>query len=207
VFHSLYSNAINGSLWTIGFEFFFYLALIIFFPIRKKLKQQRLILASIILICIICHILCKQKIISIHFILKPQFLFELGHYFFIGSFFATFNWNKIPNKFIFVIFSWLAILIIIIFKCNIALIAFPFAFLVLFFGKKSHLFSVKIKKYIGDPSYGIYLYAFPLQQLLIFYFQPTTLALLWTSSIGALLFGICSWFFVEEKFLQLKLKI
>jgi peptidoglycan/LPS O-acetylase OafA/YrhL len=57
---------------------------------------------------------------------------------------------------------------------------------------------------LGDPSYGIYLYAFPIQQFIVYFYKPSTFELFLYASIGAFAFGILSWKLVEKKALNLK---
>ena len=57
---------------------------------------------------------------------------------------------------------------------------------------------------IGDYSYGIYIYSFPIQQTLMYYFKFSTGKLICYSVLISLLFGVLSWFFVEKKLLAFK---
>lgn len=60
----------------------------------------------------------------------------------------------------------------------------------------------------GDPSYGIYLYAFPIQQLMIFYFYENY------GFVGTLIFSViitvfvayASWHIIEKNAIKLKPK-
>jgi peptidoglycan/LPS O-acetylase OafA/YrhL len=56
-----------------------------------------------------------------------------------------------------------------------------------------------------DISYGVYLYAWPIQILLIWYFAPISpwLVML-VATIGACLCGYASWILIEKPFLTLK---
>ena len=58
----------------------------------------------------------------------------------------------------------------------------------------------------GDFSYGLYLYAFPVQQLLVFYYGEHLNGLLMftISLILTLVLAIISWYLVEKPFLKLK---
>ena len=58
----------------------------------------------------------------------------------------------------------------------------------------------------GDFSYGIYIYAFPIEQLLALYgvYKWGLVAYLALSLIGSLAIAIVSWFVVEKRFLTLK---
>ena len=77
-------------------------------------------------------------------------------------------------------------------------------FLVIYLGKQTSRVANFVHASIGDPSYGIYLYAFPLQQFIIYWFRPSTLMLFVASTIGAFIFGYLSWILIEKKALALK---
>jgi peptidoglycan/LPS O-acetylase OafA/YrhL len=75
---------------------------------------------------------------------------------------------------------------------------------VIYVGKQTSHAASFVHQRIGDPSYGIYLYSFPLQQLIIYWFRPSTLMLFVASTIGAFIFGYLSWILIEKKALALK---
>jgi peptidoglycan/LPS O-acetylase OafA/YrhL len=75
---------------------------------------------------------------------------------------------------------------------------------VIFVGKQTSRAASFVHQRIGDPSYGIYLYAFPLQQFIIYWFRPSTIMLFVASTIGAFIFGYLSWILIEKKALALK---
>jgi peptidoglycan/LPS O-acetylase OafA/YrhL len=56
----------------------------------------------------------------------------------------------------------------------------------------------------GDPSYGIYIYAFPIQQILIFYFKFELVEFIIYSAILSIIMGYLSWHFVEKRALRYK---
>ncbi len=58
----------------------------------------------------------------------------------------------------------------------------------------------------GDYSYGLYIYAYPLQQLLATRFH-SPLAFFAATYPLTLLAAVCSWHFIEEPSLKLKYKI
>ena len=76
----------------------------------------------------------------------------------------------------------------------------PYLFVMLGCYIKSNLFS----KY-GDFSYGIYIYAFPIQQLVIMNIPDISPMKLTTYSFGiTLALSVFSWFYVERPILKLK---
>ena len=56
----------------------------------------------------------------------------------------------------------------------------------------------------GDSSYGIYIYSFPIQQLLVYFGVNTIDSLLILSILISIVFGYASWHGIEKKALQLK---
>jgi peptidoglycan/LPS O-acetylase OafA/YrhL len=58
---------------------------------------------------------------------------------------------------------------------------------------------------LGDCSYGLYIYAFPIQQLIIHYYTGASiLEVTVYSSIFTLILALISWHFVEKKALSYK---
>jgi peptidoglycan/LPS O-acetylase OafA/YrhL len=59
---------------------------------------------------------------------------------------------------------------------------------------------------IGDFSYGVYLYAYPVQQTLLHYSKLSISGweLVWYSGLVTSLFAVASWYLVEQPALRLK---
>ncbi len=204
VFDQNSNTAINGSLWTMGFEFFFYLVLLVLFPFRKF----RMVILSVILMTIgvllysnLFHI---ESLRHINFKLRVDLIAELGFFFMLGAFWSSLTWNKIPFRKLLAILSGIALIAVIYLKLNPIWLGFSWPYLVLYFGQGSSKLAEWIHSTIEDPSYGIYLYAFPVQQLLIYWLQPSVALLLWTSTIISFVLGIASWKWIEKKMLRFK---
>ena len=204
VFDNNPNTAINGSLWTMGFEFFFYLVLLLLFPIR----QYKNILAPIILIAIV--ILLYGNLYHINFLrtvefkLRVDLIFELGTYFLIGSFWGLLDWNNLKYENYLFGFSCIGMAIVIAMKLNPIWLSLAWPYIVLYIGQRTSKLAGWVHKNIEDPSFGIYLYAFPVQQLIIYFFKPSVFMLLWSSTIVSFILGICSWKWFEKKVLKLK---
>ncbi len=60
---------------------------------------------------------------------------------------------------------------------------------------------------IGDMSYGIYIYAFPIQQTLMHFFEFNTYQLMASSLCGSIVCGYFSWHLIEKRALKYKNRI
>lgn len=204
VFDKLPNTAINGSLWTMGFEFFFYLVLLAIYPIRKYKRISQLLLLIVIAMLFIGNLYFIDELRVAPFRLRVDFIFELGLFFMIGAFFGLIDWNNIPYKKHIAIFATIVTLAILFIQVNPIWLCFTWPYLVIFIGQGSSKFSNWIHTNLEDPSYGIYLYAFPVQQSIIYFFHPSVTVLLWTSTLIAFVFGILSWKLIEKKTLRFK---
>lgn len=204
VFDSNSNTAINGSLWTMGFEFFFYLVLLLLFPFRKfKWLISTLLIITVagLLYSNLFHI---ESLKHVNFKLRVDFIVELGFFFLIGSFWAAVEWKKIPYRTLLASIAFVSSILIIYFKLNPIWLGFSWPYLVLYIGQGRSRLADWIHHHIEDPSYGIYLYAFPVQQLIIYFAQPSVMFLLWSSTIISFILGIASWKFIEKKMLRFK---
>lgn len=204
VFDKLPNTAINGSLWTMGFEFFFYLVLLTLYPIRKNKLISQIILLIAICILLIGNLYFIDQLSVVQFRLRVDFIFELGLFFLIGACLGTINWSNILFKKQLAIMAAFTTIGILYFQPNPIWLCFTWPYLVLYIGQGSSKFSNWIHEKLEDPSYGIYLYAFPIQQSIIYFFQPSVTILIWSSTLIAFIFGILSWKYIEKKTLQFK---
>ena len=204
VFDTLPNTAINGSLWTMGFEFFFYLVLLMIYPFRKYPLVIQIILCLTIIFLFIGNIYFIDELRVVPFRLRVDFIFELGLFFMIGAFLGAIDWKHILYKKQIAIIATIITVAILYFQPNPIWLCFTWPYLVIFIGQGSSKFSNWIHANLEDPSYGIYLYAFPVQQSIIYFFHPSVTVLLWTSTLIAFGLGILSWKLVEKKTLQFK---
>lgn len=204
VFDTLPNTAINGSLWTMGFEFFFYLMLLMIYPFRKYPLVIQIILCLTIIILFIGNIYFIDELRVVPFRLRVDFIFELGVFFMIGAFLGAIDWKDILYKKQMAIIATIITVAILYFQPNPIWLCFTWPYLVIFIGQGSSKFSNWIHANLEDPSYGIYLYAFPVQQSIIYFFHPSVTVLLWTSTLIAFGLGILSWKLIEKKTLQFK---
>jgi peptidoglycan/LPS O-acetylase OafA/YrhL len=204
VFDNNANTAINGSLWTMGFEFFFYLVLLLLFPIRhlKKILMPTLLIGIVILMYgNLFHI---NDLRTVDFKLRVDLIFELGAFFLAGSFWGMLDWSKMKYENHIFIATCISMGAVIAFKLNPIWLCLSWPYIVLYIGQKTSKLAGWIHENIEDPSFGIYLYAFPVQQLIIYFFKPSVFVLLWTSTIVSFALGIISWKWIEKKILKWK---
>ncbi|TDR31571.1 acyltransferase family protein [Hydromonas duriensis] len=197
-----YPSAVNGSLWSLPVEFFMYLILILIGVVfRQKLKW-----GLVFALCIFVFAYFFSVDTSGVFIFYGVDLKQIapnGIFFIIGAIIAAFKLEKsltLPGSFF--------ILALLMFTSHGVLfqvltwIAIPY--LSLAFALQSSWLSVKIKD-MGDYSYGVYIYAFPVQQTTVYFFpglpffSHVIIDILITTFLA-----VVSWHFIEKNALKYK---
>lgn len=200
--NNIYPRAINGSLWSLPVEFLCYLLLPLFFLKINRIDKSiglGLILAFILFIT--GHFNTTGIVIlsiSIGQALPMIFYFVMGMFY-------NLNKDKIKLDIRLVIFS----VLLMLFTKNTTSydIVFKFAYPYVLMWLSSNNIQIlnKFEK-MGDFSYGIYIYAFPVQQTLIYLFGSEMHYIFFTllTFVITFSFAVMSWFFVEKPAMNLK---
>ena len=198
---NLYPNAVNGSLWTIPLEVKWY-GILLIGGILGLLKFKWIIFTIMILLATyqfgIYHAETNPE---------PNYSRQFGLYFIYGACMHLFR-DLWQNKSIYglIIIGILSIIFWVAGHQAIALwLVLPF--LVIVFGTLSTPVFNRFGQF-GDLSYGVYIYAFPVQQLIIWISQgkfslPVCLVLTLTCT---LLLAFISWHYIEKPALKFKPK-
>ncbi len=223
VFFSLFDpGGILSVLWSIGIEEQFYL---IIAPISRFIKSERfkLILAIFTVIYFTCYFIPEFE-----FLRRYRFMF---FYFSMGGLIAILNQQGKINFLIFLFFNrqikWILYLLFFVYfftnilnfenevlKHLVGLILFPL-FILNITEEKEIIISNRFLNYLGEISYGIYMYHMIALNLITFLVmklelqsQFSPLFIILTLNLGTIIVSIVfahlSFYYVEKKFINLK---
>jgi peptidoglycan/LPS O-acetylase OafA/YrhL len=197
-----YNPTINGSLWSLLYEFAFYIFLSGLFFVQK---HNRIFAVLIVLLALIVgDLFFKKEIGAYAFILEARLVFEFAPFFFFGALLALVPvaGEKQQN----VLLACLVLLLVIAIYMGVFSYAKYFTLppIVVWIGLRVTKFLVSFTDKVGDISYGIYIYSFPVQQTLMYYFDFSALQLMMPAIVVSCLAGYLSWHWVEKWFLKYK---
>jgi peptidoglycan/LPS O-acetylase OafA/YrhL len=187
-----FHDTVNGSLWTIRYELVLYIAL----PAILLLFTKRLLASLLLTIFIIC--------ISINSFSAPGYIIlSIVTCFLSGSIFYLFR-KKIPlHRFIAVCAAGLLITSV---PLKILSYTFPWlaGYLVIYLALVPKSMLTRFGKY-GDFSYGVYIWAFPVQQVIAQTYSPKGSYFNALASFAIVLpIAIISWHLIEKPALKFK---
>lgn len=198
-----YPNAVNGSLWTLPYEVYCYIALALVGYLGLFQKKENIVYLALLYLSLWTVMLYfpLPSIIET----KLSIFLDLGFGFLIGI--CAFIYRKhikINSKYL----SLLLLLTFLAFGTILFRPIFIIALGYLLFWL-SYVPKGRIRSYnkIGDYSYGVYIYAFPVQQSLM-YLHPNLSAesLIINAFLITLPLGVLSWHFIEKPALGMKKK-
>lgn len=193
--------SVNGSLWTIPLEVRCYLV-IAGLGLLGAMKKRSIFLL-IAAVYFVWYIYKSSP--DIHGAAGVHYGRDISSYFVAGAVWCCFEaaWKKRPLLFLVLVLSAAAVVHLAGWRYTALLIALPYV--VLWFGSASTPFLRRAGRW-GDPSYGLYLFAFPIQQTIIFFAYPSVGFI--PSMLVALAFTVviayASWHSVEKPALRLK---
>ncbi len=202
-----YPRAVNGSLWTMPWEIRSYVVLVCVWWLSTFIKKGsgRAFLAFVALIACslfgLLQYLHWKNAPSVHSAM-PLLMFALG----------AVAWQTRTK----ISLSWRGFAVALVLmgatagiSVNALYVAYPvaMAYAVMFL---AFVPGGVVRQYnrMGDYSYGLYLYAFPIQQLLAMAWPGITVGQMIGSSLACtLLFAVLSWHVVEERALAMKARV
>jgi peptidoglycan/LPS O-acetylase OafA/YrhL len=203
--NNVYPSAINGSLWTICYEFTMYLLLVFLFYIKNiKVKIVLLLLTLVFMIFSFIYLMDRYGLIQI-FGMQAVHFFNLGSFFVAGAFLSVLKIEKVNFKPLLLVLVLIFIIVSLKFNFYQNVKHILFTLFVILLGLIPNSTFSKINLF-GDLSYGIYIYGFPIQQTLMYFFKLSTYSLMAYSVLTAIFFGYLSWHLIEKKMLFYKNK-
>lgn len=199
-----YPSAVNGSLWTLPYELKMYILLYFFFTVLVKLRERFNSLNEEVVIWIFVALLFILFLLTPYFSFLSSKFIRLSLFFSIGSAFFVSSKRVKLHSFYFIVL--LFCLIISTSNSSFFYFVYPLClpYLIFYLAYFSTGFLLNFNK-LGDYSYGIYIYSFPLQQTLIFLLDDiTVLECIIYSFFVSLCFAILSWHFIEKPALRYK---
>lgn len=205
--NNIYPLTVNGSIWTLAYEFTMYLAvaLIGVFGIYKKIPPFYIWVTLLLLTLLAAIIGWDHLTVSIFYLnLGQMLIFALM--FFSGIMMHKYEKiiklttrNGLLSFSLFIVCSLLLPIITPLFA------AIFLAYAVFALG--THDAISWIAKY-GDFSYGLYIYAFPIQQMIASVTNTTSMPKMFTLSLLlTFIVSVLSWYLIESKALKWKSKI
>jgi peptidoglycan/LPS O-acetylase OafA/YrhL len=200
-------NNVNGSLWTLPWEIYMYISVIFYIPLTNGLSFRNKVFLTLGIVLILngifmYHIsnLSKEllsqdtaslfRFVSIFYtgvlfyFLKHNIRFHTSLFLLSATIFLLFRYVDL--------FSWLYPL------------ALAYCILYLAYVPKG---AIRNFNKMGDFSYGVYIYAFPVQQILVYTFQfESSMPLFISSSLVTFLISALSWHLIEKRALNQKQK-
>lgn len=196
---NIYPNVVNGSLWTLPLEVMMYVGVLIMG--LTGLLKRRLIFLPIAGLAVGYFWLLERLAIESFFINN---IFKLGLLYYTGAAIFLYR-DALPWR------GWIAAVFVVALALTFHTAAGPYVYvialpyLVIYLAYAPIPLISRFGKY-GDFSYGMYIYAFPFQQLTV-YLLGHQIGVSWLTAISlapTLLLAILSWHLIEAPAMKLK---
>lgn len=206
-----YPNAVNGSLWSLPVEFLMYLTFPAVYGFSRVARSN-----SLYILFTLAFVATSIYFIRIAPVANPIVVYgspvsamlDVGPYFFVGSLFATTKLEGLLDPYA-ALFMVLAATLLqptnAVATELVVYLVLPYATLSFAVGWNQRL--SKMGKY-GDPSYGIYLYGFLVQQavIAIWPFKMSAVENAISSAVITVLLAYASWHILEKHAIRFKPK-
>jgi peptidoglycan/LPS O-acetylase OafA/YrhL len=203
--HARVANVINGSLWSLPIEFFMYLVVV---ALGLLFNGGRLVytVATALFALVVVFWCWRDAPLLVVYGTDVRNIPLIGIYFMIGACYAKWGgerWFSLSGVTVMVMITLLLAPYSSISKY---LLWLTLPYVVLAYGLSRSWLGSLVNK-LGDCSYGVYIYAFPVQQFVLLKFPgiayPTYL---FVTALITLVLGYGSWHLIEKRVLRFKPK-
>ncbi|MCH8622381.1 acyltransferase [Undibacterium sp. TS12] len=200
--HLRVPNAVNGSLWSLPVEFFMYIMVALLGMLSGRLWLSVLIFAASAAASFFWAQATTQMLVVYATDLRQVFI--CGTYFWAGALFYQLDIKRYFSLTTFAVAA-VAMLCLETFPTSMHLASWVLLpFVVLAFGLSDNSWVGKLTA-SGDYSYGFYIYAFPVQQAIVFLYPGMALpSYLLLSTALTFTLAMLSWHGIEQPMLRLK---
>jgi len=199
--HNKLPNAVNGSLWSLPVEFAMYLLIVIIGFVRAP--KWGVLAAALVFMALSAGWAFQATEMLVYYRTDMRQLVLFGVYFFVGACISQFKVDRFFNLTyaLAAVIVWLALSRWMVVFIMASWVFLPF--IVLAFGTEKNSPLARVTPW--DFSYGIYIYAFPIQQTIVYLFPKIDFLTYFGSTfVITVALAAVSWLFVEKPALKLK---
>ena len=200
---SSFNNSVNGSLWTLPYEIMSYIFVAII-GVCGSLKNKHVVLFLFLFSLYIKNYLILSIPTDFTWVYLPDF-FNLFPYFAAGMVIYAFRDDITLNK-QYALISLALLIISLIFGGFITIFTIFGSYFIIYIAYSKKIKFYNFAKY-GDFSYGLYIYAFPIQQSVTYFISDISVFTNIIISVPlTLIVSYCSWHLIEKPSMKLKNK-
>lgn len=200
--HNPFKQYINGSLWTVPYEFLMYVILSAFYFLRHNKVALRLAMCALLGVLVPLQIWHHYIYIRYLELSYEQTIF-FALFFFGGALLALFDLPSERMRNVIVAVITLALVTTMLVGDYEAAQFVLLPPLVIYLGTLRYRALGWVRR-IGDLSYGIYIWGFPVQQLTWYLLHPSQVEMTLISIPVTYVLAYTSWHLLEKKVLRLK---
>lgn len=206
VFAGTHYASVNGAMWTISWEFACYIGVLVagLIGLTKKPRLWLILTVTLLAIFTLQRFGFLSHVHGKYLFSHP--LVRLGSFFLVGGTFYLFHEKFIFDRKIAGVAAAALLIGMFSWRLSELVLATAGGYLLFYFAFARVPYIVSFNK-LPDISYGVYLYGWPVQKLLLWYFPTMSPWLLFIGSCGgAFTLGAMSWYAIEKPCLKFKRK-
>jgi peptidoglycan/LPS O-acetylase OafA/YrhL len=202
VFRTNPGPGVNGSVWSLPIEVAAYVGLALLGPLLVLRGQRRLILAGatagaiLVAVAVTRYVLPHPMVVGLAYLLNQTFLV-----FFIAGGLLYSGRDRVPMRLPLFGLAMVGLLVALLAGVMIPVFVF-LSYGVIYLSTRRGPVLQRFTR-LGDPSYGIYIYAYPIQQLFAHLrLAPNEWVLFAEATVVSVVVGYLSWHLVEKRALE-----